>query len=56
MAVHLEDRELETRFQQRRWGEGVTADKFDAVVKFSGKPVPDPLPLAERALVKGAGK
>ena len=30
--------------------------KFDAVVKISGAPVPDPLPMADRTLVKGAGK
>ncbi len=34
----------------------VCPDKFDAVVKISGAPVPDPLPLKERTLVKGAGK
>ena len=30
--------------------------KFDAVVKISGEPVPDPLPPGERTLVKGADK
>ncbi len=30
--------------------------KFDAVRKFSGEPVPDPLPMADRVLTKGAGK
>jgi NADH:ubiquinone oxidoreductase subunit F (NADH-binding)/(2Fe-2S) ferredoxin/NAD-dependent dihydropyrimidine dehydrogenase PreA subunit len=33
----------------------VCPDKFDAVRKISGEPVPDPLPVEERTLVKGAG-
>ncbi|MCP4572774.1 MAG: NADH-quinone oxidoreductase subunit F [bacterium] len=33
----------------------VCPEKFAAVRKFSGEPVPDPLPLAERTLVKGGG-
>ena len=32
----------------------VCPDKFDAVKKISGEPVPDPLPLDKRAYVKGA--
>jgi len=34
----------------------VCPQKFDAVRRFSGEPVPDPLPPDERTLVKGAGK
>jgi NADH:ubiquinone oxidoreductase subunit F (NADH-binding)/(2Fe-2S) ferredoxin/NAD-dependent dihydropyrimidine dehydrogenase PreA subunit len=34
----------------------VCPDKFAAVRKISGEPVPDPLPVGERTLVKGARK
>ncbi len=34
----------------------VCPDKFEAVVKISGEPVPDPLPMSERAYVKGGKK
>ncbi len=34
----------------------VCPEKFDAVIKISGEPVPDPLPIDERTLVKGGGK
>jgi NADH-quinone oxidoreductase subunit F len=32
----------------------VCPSKYDAVVKISGEPVPDPVPLGERAIVKAA--
>jgi hypothetical protein len=34
----------------------VCPDKFSAVVKLSGEPVPEPLPLAKWTLVKGVGE
>jgi NADH-quinone oxidoreductase subunit F len=34
----------------------VCPEKFSAVVKLSGEPVPEPLPVAERTLVRGSGK
>jgi NADH-quinone oxidoreductase subunit F len=34
----------------------VCPDRFDAVRKITGEPVPDPLPESERMLVKGGGR
>jgi len=34
----------------------VCPEKFSAVVKLSGEPVPESLPMAERTLVRGSGK